>query len=173
MVNKKFRLFAPWRREYILSGSDEKKAQQKNSTGCIFCDFPKDSSDEEHLIVHRSKYCFVILNAFPYNPGHLMVVPYRHLHDFAELTADELSDLMGTAQTAIKVMTKVMAPQGFNLGMNIGRTAGAGIDQHLHMHIVPRWNGDTNFMPVIGGVRVVSESNESAWKRLRDAWPKD
>lgn len=164
------KIFAPWRMQYILSNSDD---NEDKGSGCIFCDFPKLDEDEKRLILHRGEYCFVILNAFPYNPGHLMVVPYRHTCDFTSLTPDELAELTRLCQTAYKVLDKVMAPHGYNIGMNIGKVAGAGIDQHLHMHIVPRWNGDTNFMPVLGEVRVVSEALNSTWKRLKAEWPQD
>lgn len=163
------RIFAPWRNEYILSNSDD---NEKKGSGCIFCDFPKEDNDEKRLILHRGKYCFVILNAYPYNPGHLMVVPYRHTADLGSLTPEELAEMTSLCQTVYKVIKEVMNPHGFNLGMNLGKVAGAGIDQHLHMHIVPRWNGDTNFMPVLGDVRVVSEALDSTWKRLKAAWPK-
>lgn len=159
MVDK---IFAPWRSEYILSVD--------KPDGCIFCDYPKENKDEENLIIHRGKLCFVIMNRYPYSAGHLMVIPYRHLHDFTELEEQEVTELMQTAQKAVAVLSKVMSPQGFNLGMNLGRVAGAGIDQHLHMHVVPRWNGDTNFMPVVGDTRVISEALESAYKRIKEAW---
>jgi ATP adenylyltransferase len=167
-MDKMDRVFAPWRMEYILSNSDN---NEKKGTGCIFCDFPGEHEDEKRLILHRGKYCFVILNAFPYNPGHLMVVPYRHTNDLPGLAPEELGEMMATVQTAVMVLKKVMDPQGFNIGMNLGKVAGAGIDQHLHIHIVPRWNGDTNFMPVLGGVRVVSEALNNTWKRVKEAWP--
>ena len=160
MVDK---IFAPWRSEYILSGGQK-------TDGCIFCDYPKQDKDEENLIIYRGKLCFVIMNRYPYNAGHLMVIPYRHLHNFMELTADELTELMQLVQKAVETLTKVMHPNGFNIGMNIGKVAGAGIDQHLHMHVVPRWNGDTNFMPVVGDTRVISEALESARKRLTAEW---
>lgn len=163
------KIFAPWRMAYILSNSDDNK---NKGSGCIFCDFPKMNDDEKNLIIHRGKACFVILNAFPYNPGHLMVVPYRHTADISSLTPVELEEMMSLCQTAHRVITEVMKPHGFNLGMNLGKVAGAGIDQHLHMHVVPRWNGDTNFMPVLGEVRVVSEALNSTWKRLREKWPR-
>ena len=153
--------------EYILSNSDD---NEEKGSGCIFCDFPKMDKDEKNLILHKGKHCFVILNAFPYNPGHLMVVPYRHTADMPSLTGEELAEMMSLCQKAHRVLTLVMNPHGFNLGMNLGKVAGAGIDGHLHMHIVPRWNGDTNFMPVIGEVRVISEALNSTWKRLKAAW---
>lgn len=160
------KIFAPWRMQYILSNSDDKEKD-----GCIFCTFPKLDEDEKRLIIERGKHCFVIMNAFPYNPGHLMVVPYRHTSDVTSLSAEEFAEMTALVQKSVKALTALMAPHGFNIGMNLGKTAGAGIDQHLHMHIVPRWNGDTNFMPVLGEVRVVSEALESTYKRLKEIWP--
>lgn len=153
-------LWAPWRMEYILSeveGGDET---------CIFCDFPSQNKDAEHLIAYRSDSCFVILNRFPYNNGHLMVVPYKHTRDVLELTDDEMLDLQQTINKSVQVLRNVMRPHAMNIGMNLGRTAGAGIDEHIHYHIVPRWNGDTNFMPVISGTKVVSESLEASFQKI-------
>ena len=140
--------------------------------GCIFCDKPQQSRDRENLIVHRGGLCFVIMNKFPYNNGHLMVVPYRHEAHFENLTAEENLEMMALLQQAVKVLKKVMSPQGFNIGMNVGKTAGAGIDAHLHFHIVPRWDGDTNFMPVTGHTKVVSEGLWEAWEKLTTAFQK-
>ena len=162
------KIFAPWRMQYILSNSDNGDPQEK---GCIFCNFPKLDEDEKRLIIERGKYCFVIMNAYPYNPGHLMVVPYRHTADVTSLSAEEFGEMTALVQNSVKALTELMQPHGFNIGMNLGKVAGAGIDQHLHMHIVPRWNGDTNFMPVIGEVRVVSESLASTYSRLKAIWP--
>ena len=159
MVDK---IFAPWRSEYILSGDVP--------DGCIFCNYPKQDKDAQNLIIHRGATCFVIMNRYPYSAGHLMVIPYRHLNDFTQLNDKEAAELMQTAQKAVAVLSKVMSPHGFNLGMNLGRVAGAGIDQHLHLHVVPRWNGDTNFMPVVGDTRVISEALESAYARIKEAW---
>ena len=153
-------LWAPWRMEYIQSEIDSK------DEGCIFCDFPNQKNDIEHLIIHRSRQCFVILNRFPYNNGHLMVVPYRHTSDVLKLSDDELLDLQQTINKSVKVLRNVMNPHAMNIGMNLGRTAGAGIDEHIHYHIVPRWDGDTNFMPIIAGTKVVSESLEASFKKL-------
>lgn len=161
-------IFAPWRMQYVLSNSKE---NSKNQTACIFCDFPKRNEEEKFLILRREKLSFVIMNAFPYNSGHLMVVPYRHTADMTQLTFEETSEMTLLAQTAVSTLKSLMNPDGFNIGMNLGKAAGAGIDQHLHIHIVPRWNGDTNFMPVIGNVKVVSEALTSTWKRLKAAWP--
>jgi ATP adenylyltransferase len=125
--------------------------------GCVFCTKPKGNNDRENLILHRGKECFVIMNLFPYNNGHLMVVPYAHAADIGALdksTSGELWDLICLSR---KALAGAFHPDGFNIGINLGRTAGAGIDKHLHAHIVPRWNGDTNFMPVLGDTKVVSQ----------------
>ncbi len=155
-------MWAPWRMAYI-AGDEEKTA------GCIFCVFPQKEDDRRYLIVHRSKHCFVILNKFPYNNGHIMVVPYRHTHDLLELTSPEQQDCQQTINRAIRALRGVYKPDAINLGMNMGRAAGAGIDAHIHYHLVPRWNGDTNFMPVIAGTKVISESLEQSWKLLSEA----
>ena len=153
------RLWAPWRMEYI-------KRTKKNS-GCIFCDKPEQDSDIENLILFRGRTCFVIMNFYPYNNGHLMVVPYRHLCDFHALSAEERNEMMALVDASIDVIKADMQPQGFNLGMNIGSVAGAGIAGHLHFHIVPRWNGDTNFMPVTGHTKVISEVLTETCRHLR------
>ena len=161
--NKGFeKLWAPWRMEYI-NGIDT------GPSGCIFCDKPREDRDEKNLIVHRGETCFVILNLFPYNNGHLMVVPYSHTADMGDLDAATKLELMETATTSVDAMKKIMRPDGFNLGINLGRTAGAGIDEHLHLHVVPRWNGDTNFMPVIGSTKVISESLTDSYAKIRAA----
>ena len=157
------RLWAPWRMEYILSEID------KNDC-CIFCDFPEKNQDEKYLIVYRSEKCFVILNKFPYNNGHLMVVPYQHTGDMLELGDDVLLDMQKTMRKTIQVMRKVLHPHAMNIGLNMGRISGAGIDEHVHYHIVPRWDGDTNFMPVIADTKVVSESLEATWKKIYDVF---
>ena len=152
-------LWAPWRMEYILNEIDDKK-------GCIFCDFPKENSDIKNLIVYRSKYCFVILNKFPYNNGHVLIVPFEHTNDYIALDDSTLFDMQKIVQKTMQVLKNIMQPTAMNIGMNLGRTAGAGIDQHLHYHIVPRWDGDTNFMPVISDTKVVSESLEATRDKL-------
>ncbi len=155
------RLWAPWRIGYILS---DKKEQ-----GCIFCNALKANNDEEKLILYRSKHSFIIMNLYPYNAGHLMVVPNRHLSSPLELTDEEQLDLFKLVNLGIRTIQKVMKPEGFNLGMNLGKTAGAGIDDHIHIHIVPRWNGDTNFMPTISDTKVISEALKETYKKLRGA----
>jgi ATP adenylyltransferase len=154
-------LWAPWRMEYILSAKEEKEK------GCIFCTrYPKDD-DRNNLILYRGKTAFVIMNRFPYNNGHVMIVPYRHSGDIHELSADEKLEMMDITQLCLTVLSEVMQPHGFNIGMNIGRVSGAGVLDHLHSHVVPRWNGDTNFMPVIGGTKVISEALDKSYDKLK------
>jgi len=154
-------LWAPWRMEYILSFKDGKQPS------CIFCERFPQKNDKKNLILYRDKYSFIIINRFPYNSGHLMVVPYRHTGNFQEITAEENLELMKILQLSQKVLSEVMKPQGYNIGMNLNRVGGAGIDDHIHWHIVPRWNGDTNFMPVIGETKVISEALDKTYDKLK------
>jgi len=157
------RLWSPWRMEYIRRG------EGGDGGGCLFCDLPaagRDRDEANHLLA-RGQVSFVLLNAFPYNPGHLMVAPYRHVGDFEELTAEELAELMAFAGRAIGALREESGPHGFNLGMNLGQVAGAGIADHLHLHLVPRWGGDTNFMPVVGQTKVLPELLAETDRRLR------
>lgn len=169
-MRKVERLWAPWRLSYIEGGGKKEEATpDRSGTGCIFCDKPAEHNDEANLIVERGATCFTILNAFPYNNGHLMVVPYRHLSHPVALTPEENAELMQTASRLSAILDTVYHPDGYNLGMNIGSAAGAGIAAHLHLHIVPRWGGDTNFMPVVGGVKVMPETLEQTYAKLRAA----
>jgi ATP adenylyltransferase len=152
-------LHAPWRMEYIEKAG-------KPAAGCIFCEKPRQQCDRENYLVYRGQYCFIILNVFPYNNGHLMVIPYQHTARLEELALETMTEMMAMARLAIRALKHAMSPDGFNLGMNIGRTAGAGIAEHVHLHVVPRWNGDTNFMPVIGNTRVLPESLERTWEKI-------
>lgn len=158
-------LWAPWRLKYIESAG--------KTQGCIFCDFPAqgEAKDAENLIVTRGPHAFVILNAFPYSNGHLMVVPYRHTDTFDAFTDAEMLDVMHLTRLGVDLLKAAFHPDGFNLGVNMGRTAGAGIADHLHWHIVPRWNGDTNFMTVLADIRVIPESLNVVYERLRAALP--
>jgi ATP adenylyltransferase len=157
------RLHAPWRMEYIENAGTP-------APGCIFCEKPREDDDRKNYILHRSQYNFVILNAFPYNNGHLMVIPYQHTATLADLSAVTMMEMMQLTDIATRAMTLCMRPDGFNIGMNIGRPAGAGIAEHLHMHVVPRWNGDTNFMPVLGNTRVIPESLDKTWIKIDKAF---
>lgn len=154
-------LFATWRMSYISAPRHE---------GCIFCDYPKENKDDERFILHRSSSCFVIMNLYPYNPGHVMVVPYRHTNEYESLSDEELADIEKLSVLCIKALKRAFKPDGFNLGVNLGGVAGAGIADHLHRHIVPRWNGDTNFMPVIGDLRVIPESHRATFEKLKEVW---
>ena len=161
------RLWAPWRMAYIepsgAGTSGEKPA------GCIFCAFPAQNDDVARLIVHRGRTCFVILNAYPYNNGHLMVVPYRHLQRLPDLSPEENAEMLQLAALMTETLADVSHPDGYNIGMNLGAVAGAGIADHLHLHVVPRWGGDTNFMPVIGEVKVMPEALADVYAKLIEA----
>jgi ATP adenylyltransferase len=162
-------LWAPWRIEYIENAD---RLSGGNPPGCIFCVKPRETEDRANLIVRRGRTAFVIMNRYPYNNGHLMVVPGRHTADLSALGTEEKIELFDLLTASQRVLSEVMKPQGFNIGMNLGRPAGAGIEDHLHFHIVPRWNGDTNFMPVLGHVKVVSEGLEQTWCKLVEAFNK-
>jgi ATP adenylyltransferase len=159
------KLFSPWRSKYIETFSKPKDDKGE----CILCKAFQDNNDDAHFIVTRGKLCYVIMNLFPYNSGHLMVVPYRHTSLFTDLSDEESLEVMTLLKKMMKVLQIVSHPDGFNIGSNIGRTAGAGIDQHVHFHIVPRWNGDTNFLPVLADTKMISEDMEETLKKLRKA----
>jgi ATP adenylyltransferase len=154
-------VWAPWRMEYIRIPEDEKPK------GCIFCNKPKDNKDKEDLILYRGKHVFVIMNRYPYSNGHLMVVPYRHISDYSILTKEELYEISDVTQMVIEVLKMTMHPQGFNVGFNLGASAGAGIAEHIHQHIVPRWTGDTNFMPVLCHTKVMVDGLTECWTELK------
>ena len=156
-------LHAPWRIQYILA------PKAPPSDVSLFTTVAQSSDDLAHHVLVRARTCFAMLNAYPYNGGHLMVVPYKQVPDFDGLMDDELLDLMKLTRRAQRALTRVMKPDGFNMGVNFGRVAGAGIAEHLHIHIVPRWNGDTNFMPVIAGTTVVPEALADLAAKLRSA----
>ena len=152
-------LWAPWRIDYILS---------KKFPGCIFCDKPAENKDDENLILYRGEHNFIIMNTFPYNNGHIMVVPYRHTAALAGWSHDEQIELMELADLAVELLKKLMKPDGFNLGINMGLVAGAGVADHIHLHVVPRWNGDTNFMPVLSDTRVIPEALRMTYGKLKE-----
>jgi ATP adenylyltransferase len=159
------RLWAPWRLEYITSAAQE-PATLKPNTGCFICQGLADINDRAHLIAHRTKHSVVVLNKFPYNNGHLLVAPNAHLATLDELNDEVLLDLQLTVRHMMQQITKIMKPDGYNVGLNVGRVAGAGLPGHLHWHIVPRWNGDTNFMPVLAQTKVISQSLEAFYDLL-------
>jgi len=162
------RLWTPHRMVYI---GGENKPKDTTAGSCPFCAAAGDADDERYLVVARGRSCLVILNLYPYNPGHLMVVPHRHVSDYVELTPAETVELAELTQTAIRVLTDVYRPAGFNLGMNQGEVAGAGIAAHLHQHVVPRWLGDANFLPVVARTKAVPELLGDTRARLAAAWP--
>jgi ATP adenylyltransferase len=153
-------LYAPWRIRYIES--------PKKEEGCIFC--KAASEPDGRYVLHNDGVSFVIMNIFPYNPGHLMVAPIRHVGSFSELTNEEILSIGNMVKKSMDVLKKTMNPEGFNIGVNIGLAAGAGIRDHIHVHIVPRWCGDTNFMPVTGDTKVLSEALDELYKKLKNHW---
>lgn len=159
-------LWAPWRMAYI----DSNPSQEKQ--GCIFCVKAAESDDEKNLIVHRGEHCFVLMNLFPYNNGHLMIAPYAHVPGIQDLDPETLTDIMVTAQQALTALDNAIHPHGYNMGVNQGTVAGAGIADHVHYHVVPRWNGDTNFMPVLADTKVMPDYLDNTWKQIVAAWPK-
>ncbi|SHF52757.1 ATP adenylyltransferase [Jatrophihabitans endophyticus] len=161
------RLWTPHRMAYIQG--ENKPAHDEAGDECPFCAAP-GRSDEDGLVVARGEHVYAVLNLYPYNSGHLMAVPYRHVADYPELTADETVELARFTQQAMRVIRRVMSPHGFNLGINQGGVAGAGIAAHLHQHVVPRWGGDTNFMPVVGQTRVLPQLLADARASLAGAW---
>jgi ATP adenylyltransferase len=160
-------LHAPWRIQYILG------PKTPLDGGSIFTRIAQSSDDEANHVIARGRTCFAMLNTFPYTGGHLMVIPYREVPDFDNLIDDELLELMKMTRRCQHALTKMMQPHGFNIGVNLGRAAGAGIEQHLHIHIVPRWTGDTNFMAVLGDTTVVPEALQETAAKLRTALVED
>lgn len=158
------KLWSPWRSKYIESFSGK-----GNDNECLFCRIASEKNDRENFILHRNEKCYIVLNLFPYNNGHLMIVPYRHCSKLSDLENDEMLEIMKTINLGINILTASIKPQGFNIGANLGRCAGAGIENHIHFHIVPRWNGDTNFMPVISETKVISELMNDTFEKLEKA----
>jgi ATP adenylyltransferase len=158
------RLWAPWRSKYIYL---------REVKDCIFCTHPKYKEDARHYVLSRGKFSFSMLNIYPYNNGHIMIAPYRHEGSIVKLAQRELDEIMMSTKKWVKVLDELLGPDGYNIGMNIGKVSGAGYADHLHFHIVPRWNGDTNFMPVISDTKVVSESLAEIYKRLRQGYTHD
>ena len=154
------RLWAPERLEYVKGAKGE---------GCPFCDIP-GGADEDGLVVHRGTVAYAVLNLYPYNPGHLMLVPYRHVSGYDELTPEEVAEVGALTQQALRALRTCSGAQGFNVGLNLGDVAGAGIAAHLHQHVVPRWGGDTNFMPVVGRTRVLPQLLRQTREMLAEAW---
>ena len=156
-----FRIWAPWRLAYVKDASKDQEEE------CIFCAKPAQDDDRENLIVHRGELCFVILNTFPYTNGHLMVAPFEHIPALQDLGPDTVAEMMALSQQAMRCLEEGYSPHGYNVGFNQGRIAGAGFENHIHMHVVPRWGGDTNFMPVLADTRVMPQTLEQSYEALR------
>jgi ATP adenylyltransferase len=159
-----FRIWAPWRLAYVKDASKDIEEE------CIFCAKPAEEDDAASLIVHRGERCFVILNLFPYTNGHLMVAPYEHIGRIQDLPAETVTEMMALAQRAMSRLEDVYDPHGYNVGFNQGRVAGAGVEHHIHLHVVPRWGGDTNFMPVIADTKVMPQTLEQSYEALKGAF---
>jgi ATP adenylyltransferase len=155
------RIWAPWRMQYILNADKGK--------GCILCDKPKEERDKANYIIYRGKFNFIMLNAYPYAPCHIMIAPYRHIANITEATSKEAKEHIEFVQLGVQLLSIAISAGSFNIGMNIGRVAGAGIEGHIHTHVVPRWNGDNNFMAVITDTRVLSEGLLESYDKLREA----
>lgn len=159
------KLWSPWRSKYIESF----KPGTEKKDGCLFCRVITENKDKENYVVHRGKKAFIIMNLYPYNSGHLMAAPYKHCSKLGELNEDEMAECNALINKGCKILDETLSPHGYNIGMNIGRAAGAGIEDHIHYHIVPRWNGDTNFMPVLNEVKVVSQMMDEIYEKLKKA----
>lgn len=157
------KLYSPWRSRYIATFKDEKKKEGES----LFTRIAREKNDAKNLVLARRKHCFVMMNLYPYNSGHLMIIPYKKTAEFSDLSADEHLEIMQTTSDMIELLKKTLKPHGFNIGANLGRVAGAGIDDHIHFHIVPRWNGDMNFMPTIAETKVVSEAMRETYRKLK------
>ncbi len=157
------KLWAPWRREYITKIVKKQK-------GCVFCRVFAEKKDKTNFIIARKKTCFSVLNIYPYNNGHILIIPNRHVRDLNKLKRHEREELMDLLEETQSVIDEVMQPHGYNIGINVGRAAGAGFPGHLHVHVVPRWKGDLNFMPTVGETKVISQSLKSCHKQLSDAY---
>jgi ATP adenylyltransferase len=154
-------LWTPWRYAYVSTAD--------KAVECVLCDLPR-LADQAAFIVYRGRFCYVVLNIYPYTSGHVMIVPYEHVDRLQKLSPEPANEMMALSQTCEEILHRVYRPQGINLGMNIGKAAGAGIAGHIHMHVLPRWVADGNFITTVGETRVLPETLEQTWQRLRDAW---
>jgi len=155
-------IWTPWRMKYIQ--------EHNNDEGCVFCLAAESEDGMDNLVFYRGEHAFMILNRYPYTSGHLMCVPYAHVERLHDLTRETRTEMMDLVTKAVQVLQSVYHPEGFNIGLNLGEMAGAGIEQHLHIHIVPRWGGDTNFMSTIGEARILPESLDKTYRRVKIAW---
>ena len=156
-------LWTPWRYAYVTA---------KKTAGCIFCELPKLGDDAKARITYRGRHCFIVLNTYPYTPGHVMIVPFAHLDELQKLPVEAAQEMMELSQRMEGVLRQLYQPEGINLGMNIGKAAGAGVEGHIHMHALPRWVADANFVSVVGETRILPETLDETWKRMREALSK-
>jgi len=156
-------LWAPWRMDFI-------RGNNKDKSGCFFCDAARGKDDQASLVVRRSRSSFCMLNRYPYNNGHLLIAPFRHEGRLEALDAEEMQDMMGLVVEAKRCLDGLMSPQGYNIGVNLGLPGGAGVVDHIHFHIVPRWVGDTNFMTSLGSTKVIPQALDELWQQLADRW---
>jgi diadenosine tetraphosphate (Ap4A) HIT family hydrolase len=166
-------LWAGWRNDYIVQATArERSGDHFDEASCVFCRLAASGApSEDNLVVWRGDLTFVVMNAYPYASGHVLVLPLRHVEPLAELTAAESAELWAATQRAVVALEAAYEPDGLNMGANLGRAAGAGLPAHVHLHVLPRWSGDTNFMTSVAGARVMPETLHLSWKRLTDAWP--
>lgn len=157
-------LWSPWRMKYIKERDED--------GGCVFCEAQAEPDEEQSLIVHRGQWTYAILNRYPYTTGHLLVLPYEHVSRLDELGNETHMEMMRTIYTGVSILRQIYQPDGFNIGMNLGEAAGAGIPKHIHWHVVPRWSGDTNFISSVGGTRVIPEALQDTFQKIRGAWEK-
>jgi len=160
------KLWSPWRSQYIDTFKEEKK---ETLPGSLFTRILNENDDKKNYLLHRGKYSFIIMNLYPYNSGHLMIVPYKEARELSELDVETRLEMFSFLELGVNALNEAIKPHGFNIGANLGRVAGAGIEDHLHFHIVPRWNGDTNFMPVLNDVKVISEEMGRTYDKLKNA----
>lgn len=153
--------FTPWRMAYI------QHSDKPDEPSCVLCARGQEEPEPANLVLYRGATCYILMNLYPYNTGHLMIVPYDHTADLPQLDSATASELFQLTRSSVAILASALTPHGFNIGMNLGRTAGAGIDEHLHMHIVPRWTGDANFMPIVGGTKLIPEALEQTYAKLR------
>jgi diadenosine tetraphosphate (Ap4A) HIT family hydrolase len=168
------RLWAGWRSEYIVAATERERSGtlSQDESECVFCRLARSGApSEDNLVVWRGELTFVVMNAYPYASGHVLVLPLRHASSLAELTERESAELWSSTQQAVATIETAYEPDGLNMGANLGRAAGAGIPSHVHLHALPRWSGDTNFMTAVAETRVMPETLQLSWKRLTDAWP--
>ncbi len=163
------KLWSPWRSQYIESFKGDPK---EDLSGTLFTRILGENDDRKNYILYRGKTCFIIMNLYPYNSGHLMIVPYKQANDISELDSDTRLEMMELLDLGCRVLNDAIKPHGFNIGANLGRVAGAGVENHIHFHIVPRWNGDTNFMPVLNEVKVISEAMNETYEKLKKSLEK-